>query len=218
MTDENNSDSGEDHNDQNRQDFLHGQLLIAMPNLRDGCFRESVVLICSHDQDHAMGLILNKTISDLTFSDLLQQVKLKPSDDIDERPIHFGGPVDTKRGAVLHTDDYRHEDTIDIVPGVCLTASREILEDLNEPDGRMLAGRNAPSRALICAGHAGWSAGQLEHELAQNAWLNIPGDPELIFADDPDTVWDKALAKFGIDKSMFSQAWSEVRSPDTPLN
>ena len=96
MTDENST-----NNDPDRQDFLHGQLLVAMPNLRDGCFRESVVLICSHDEDHAMGLILNKTISDLTFSDLLLQVKLKPSDDIDDRPIHFGGPVDTKRGAVL---------------------------------------------------------------------------------------------------------------------
>lgn len=200
------------------RDFLQGQLLIAMPNLRDGCFRESVVLVCSHDETHAMGLILNKTISDLSFADLLVQVQIEPSDDIDDKPIHFGGPVDSKRGAVLHTNEYQSPDTIEITTGICLTATREMLADMNEPEGSQMQGRTPPARALICAGHAGWSAGQLEHEIAQNAWLNIPCDPALVFADDPADVWHAALARLGIDSSMFSQAWSEVRSPDTPLN
>lgn len=200
------------------RDYLQGQLLIAMPNLREGCFRESVVLICSHDANHAMGLILNKTISDLTFADLLRQVDLTPSDALSDRPIFFGGPVDTRRGVVLHSGEYRQADTVEITAGISLTATRDVLQDLNEPEGLWVQGRQAPQKALICAGHAGWAAGQLEHELAQNAWLNMPAEPELVFPEDPDTVWETALSRLGIDASMFSAVWSETREPDGPLN
>lgn len=202
-----------------KRDFLQGQLLVAMPNLREGCFKQSLVLICSHDEDHAMGLILNKAISDLSFAELLDQVGLDPAEDVEDRPIHFGGPVDTKRGVVLHTDDYRTEDTVDIMAGLCLTATRDILADLNVPDGAPVAdGRPVPAQALICAGHAGWSGGQLEHELVQNAWLTMPAAMDLIFTDNVDTVWQEALSRLGVDQSMFSAAWSETRNPDAPLN
>ncbi len=188
-----------------------------MPNLREGCFEQAVVLICSHDEEHAMGVIINKEVSDLTFKELLAQLGIEPLGL--EYPVHFGGPVETKRGVVLHSDDYKSEDTVQICPGVGLTATKQILEDLNtiSMTGSDDPGKK-PEQAVLCMGHAGWAPGQLEDELAQNAWLHVLATPDLVFGGQTDKTWDKALAAIGVTSSMFSPEWSDLRDPDQPLN
>ncbi len=209
--------TGQTPSDQSR-DFLQGQLLIAMPNLRDGCFDHSVVLICSHDDSHAMGLIVNKEISDFSFPELLQQLKIEPYKVAEKRKINFGGPVETKRGIVIHSRDYMSEDTTTVCDGIALTATRKILSDLNGGPGGSGQETSGPAKAILCMGHAGWGPGQLESELIQNAWLNLPATPELIFTAKPRQIWKRALAALGIGPSMFSAAWSDIRDPDMPLN
>jgi putative transcriptional regulator len=198
------------------QDFLQGQLLIAMPNLNEGCFKESVVLICSHDETHAMGVIINKKIADLDFSEVLEQLDLTPGPTADDRPVHFGGPVDTKRGVVLHSSDYVSDETVNVLDGVGLTATRGVLAALNRDDSS--DEEHGPKKAMLFMGHAGWAAGQLEDELSQNAWLNIKATPDLIFKTRTEDIWQTALARLGINTAMFSAEWSTVRDPDTPLN
>lgn len=203
----------------NSAQYLGGKLLVAMPNLREGCFAQSVVLICSHDDTHAMGVILNKEIVDVSFGELLLQLEIKPRMEASGRRVYLGGPVDTKRGLVLHTPEYRTPDTVEICTGVCLTATKRVLEDLNGgPAGDDGEKPVPPEKALLCMGHAGWAPGQLESELTQNAWLHMPADPELIFASDTSDAWERALASLGVTQSMFSAEWSDLRDPDTPLN
>lgn len=195
-----------------QQDFLQGQLLAAMPSLSEGCFRESVVLMCAHSEDHAMGLVINKPISNLTFQDVLKQVGIEPAKTIRDCPVLFGGPVETKRGLVLHSPDYESAETLKITPEVSLTATRQILSDLNE---NSLA---APNSAILCMGHAGWSAGQLEHELMQNAWIHAPADRDLIFDLALERIWPETLARLGVGREMLSGAWADMRDPDGPVN
>ncbi len=199
------------------QDYLNGQLLIAMPNLRDGCFDHSVVLMVSHDDDHALGLIINRTIADITFADILTQLDITPNANAEERSIYFGGPVETKRGMVLHSADYQSQETTRPCEGVHLTSTMQILTDINDDalSGKALAG---PQKALICMGHAGWSGGQLEDEIAQNAWLNMPADPALVFDTPSNKIWSAALAKLGVQPAMLSAEWADIRDPDMPLN
>ncbi|WP_306252840.1 YqgE/AlgH family protein [Parvularcula sp. IMCC14364] len=193
---------------------LTGQLLLAMPNLKEGCFEQSVVLICSHDESHAMGLIVNKQITDMSFATLLAQLDMEADTLATDRKLHFGGPVETKRGLILHDLSHQSDETVHVTDEIGLTATRQMLEDLNE--GRI--GQDANSPALLCMGHAGWAPGQLEGELAQNAWLNIPATRDLVFNARPDKTWEHALAGMGVSKSMFSAEWSDTRHPDAPLN
>jgi putative transcriptional regulator len=195
----------------NERDFLVGRILIAMPSLSEGCFQESVVLICSHDDDHALGLILNKTIGDLTFDQVLEELSIDTAEKAETRPVYFGGPVETKRGAVLHSLDYRSGTTLALTPSVGMTATKEIMNTLAE-------NRGIPRKALLCLGHAGWSAGQLEHELASNAWLEGNLSDDLLFDAPRENLWQDALQAIGVDPSMFSQEWVETRDKDAPLN
>ena len=197
------------------QESLAGQLLIAMPNLKEGCFEHSVVLICSHDESHAMGLIVNKQITDVSFATLLEQLEMEPTETKANPPVHFGGPVETKRGLILHDLSHRSDETVEVTGEIGLTATRQMLEDLNAGH---IGGEADGAPALLCMGHAGWAPGQLEGELAQNAWLNVPASRELVFASDPQRSWEKALSSVGVSKSMFSAAWSDIRNPDAPLN
>lgn len=180
---------------------LEGQLLIAMPGMPDARFARSVVYMCSHSDEGAMGLIVNKPADDLRFGDLLKQIKLFDDDEAievsepeAERPVHTGGPVETSRGFVLHSPDYRTGSaTMTITDGICLTATTDILK-------AMAAGRG-PKRSMLALGYSGWGPGQLEGELGANGWLNCPADPELVFADDPAVIYDRALSVLGIDPS-----------------
>jgi putative transcriptional regulator len=181
--------------------YLDGQLLIAMPVMSDPRFARSVIYMCAHSEDGAMGLIINQRASHISFPDLLERLGIATADsddgiadDVGELSIHVGGPVETGRGFVLHSADYFVDDsTLPIEGGVCLTATIDIL--------KAIAAGSGPNRAILALGYAGWSPGQLESEIQANGWLNCPADPDLIFDPNLETKYTRALAKIGIDPS-----------------
>jgi putative transcriptional regulator len=180
---------------------LEGQLLIAMPGMPDDRFARSVIYMCAHSDEGAMGLIINKPADDLRFGDLLEQIDLFDDDETIElsepdarRPIHTGGPVEADRGFVLHSPDYFSKSaTMTITNGICLTATTDIL--------KAIAAGSGPQRSMLALGYSGWGPGQLESELGANGWLNCPADPDLVFAEDPAVKYDRALSKLGVDSS-----------------
>lgn len=196
------------------QDFLTGQILIAMPNMGDPRFERSVIFMCAHDEDHAMGLIVNKPLADVELADLLEQLEIEAEDEADRTPVYFGGPVQTERGVVLHTLDYFLETTLEIATNVGLTATKDVLIDI----GGRARNRPPPRRFLLAIGHAGWGAGQLEHEIAMNAWAHCPADEAIIFDGAAKGSWKRALAKLGVTGAMFSPEWAAPRRDDEPLN
>ena len=184
---------------------LEGQFLVAMPNLKGPYFERSVVYLCSHSEDGAMGLVVNQVSSQITFPDLLRQVDiLEEGEDMINLPMPAcsmdvldGGPVDQGRGFVLHSADYRLESsTLAVSDEICLTATVEILRALAEGRG--------PRSALLTLGYAGWSAGQLEEELQNNSWLNCDADSSLLFECAPKDRYKRSLALMGVDLSMLS--------------
>ena len=196
------------------RDFLKGKLLIAMPNMRDPRFEKAVVFLCDHDSEHAFGLIVNKPLADVGISEVLEKMELEGDDATGAGPVYFGGPVGMDRGAVLHTLDYRVDGTVEVAPDLGLTLSREIVVDL-------VSSRRTsppPRRHLFTIGYAGWSAGQLETELAANAWAHTSADHALIFAADPDRSWENALATLGVTAAMLAGDWLSARRPSAPLN
>ncbi len=197
-----------------QQDFLAGQLLIAMPNMGDPRFERSVVLICAHDTDHAMGVIINKRLDDVVFSDLLIQLDIKPSENAQHTDVFYGGPVQTERGVVLHTQDYEIDKTIAIAGDFSLTATRDILVDIGGCEPKL----PPPARYLLAVGHAGWGPGQLEQEIAMNAWLHCTPDESLVFNGAHDDAWNGALAKLGVTSAMLSREWASTRDESQPLN
>ena len=183
---------------------LAGQFLIAMPQMADTRFAHSVVYLCAHSDEGAMGIVLNQKTPSLSFPDLLRQLEIVDSGaDIvlpapaDRMEVHRGGPVETGRGFVLHSEDYVVADsTMAIQDGICLTATLDILRAIVEGRG--------PRRAMLALGYAGWGAGQLETELQENGWITGPADSEIIFDPVVDGKWDRALAKIGIAPGMLS--------------
>jgi putative transcriptional regulator len=196
------------------RDFLAGQLLIAMPNMADPRFERSVLIVCAHDERHAMGVIVNKPLIDVELSELLEQLSIDPREGVGGDPVYFGGPVQTERGVVIHTLDYRGDATIEITPELGLTATRDILIDI----GGRQSQKKPPSHFLLAIGHAGWSAGQLEEELAMNAWAHCDPDESIIFTADAKQSWKRALERLGVTGAMLSPEWASARSDDTPLN
>lgn len=197
-----------------QQDFLAGQLLIAMPNMGDPRFERAVVLICTHDVDHAMGVIVNKRLDNISFSDLLGQLEIEPRNDSRDRDVYFGGPVQTERGLVVHSSEYKIEKTISLAGGLSLTATRDILVDIGGDEPK----NPAPERFLLAVGHAGWGPGQLEHEIAMNAWLHCEADDDIIFDGAENDTWTRALSKLGVTSAMLSREWASVRDAEGPLN
>lgn len=196
------------------QDFLEGQILIAMPNMGDPRFDRSVIFICAHDEDHAMGVIVNKPLDDVDLSELLEQLEIAPQPEADDTPVFFGGPVQTERGLVLHTLDYQLETTLALNEQYGLTASRDILIDIAGDAPK----RPAPRRFLLAIGHAGWGPGQLEQEIAMNAWVHCEPDEEIIFNGAHEAVWKRALSKLGVTSAMLSREWASARDDNQPLN
>lgn len=171
---------------------LTGKLLVAMPGMRDPRFSQSVIYICSHDSAGAMGLIVNKPTAHVTWQDVLAQMEDVPSQDLDVPIIRRGGPVETGRGFVLHSGEYRSPlQTLDVADGIALTATRDILED-------MAAGKG-PQKAMLMLGYSGWGKDQLEGEIADNGWLTCAGTSELVFDLADDRKWQAAVASLGID-------------------
>src|SRR5262245_3633414 len=181
--------------------YLDGQLLIAMPRMSDKRFARSVIYMCAHTADGAMGLIVNQRAPHISFSELLGQLSIGGDEATQTRQldaidvdVHVGGPVETGRGFVLHSSDYFAADsTLPIDAEVSLTATVDIL--------KAIASGKGPSRAMLALGYAGWREGQLEDEIQANGWLHCPCDLDLLFDRDLDRKYGRALAKIGIDPS-----------------
>jgi putative transcriptional regulator len=190
--------------DGGRQGVLGGQMLIAMPGMRDERFQRSVIYICGHSDEGAMGIVINNRTPSMTFRDLLVQLDLIEADQAIRLPRRLshahvlkGGPVETSRGFVLHTPDFTIDNvTQTIDDGICMTATLDILRAIAKDEG--------PRSAILALGYAGWSAGQLEREIAANGWLHCEGDPDLLFSNDLESKYDRALKKIGIDPVMLS--------------
>ncbi len=174
---------------------LQGQLLIAMPSMEDDRFTSSVVYMCAHSEEGAMGLVINRPASHITFSELLSQLSIRASGK--EVPIHVGGPVETGRGFVLHTPDYDGgASTLSVGDGVGLTATVDIL--------RAIAKGGGPREKLVALGYAGWGPGQLEAEIGSNGWLTCEATPEVVFECPPEAKWSMALNTLGVDSNKLS--------------
>ncbi len=187
--------------------FLEGQLLLAMPTMTDKRFRRSVIYMCRHTEaDGAMGIIVNQRAKNLSFPKLLRQLKLleRGSDEelpveLSDKNVHVGGPVSAERGFVLHSGDYRTADaTLTIADGICLTATIDIL--------KAIAVGKGPAACLLALGYSGWAPGQLESELQANGWLHCRADHELVFGQDIELTYDRALSKLGIDPAFLVTA------------
>jgi putative transcriptional regulator len=179
-------------------EFLNGRLLIAMPGIADPRFERAVILVCLHAPEQAMGVRINAPHDDMTLDAILDKLGIEGRARDSRQAVLKGGPVERDRGYVLHSDDYEVEgSTLAVSEGLCLTATREILQTLT-------VGHEMPSRAVLALGYAGWGPGQLEIELRENVWLTGPADADLVFDTDHETKWDRALARIGVHPAMLS--------------
>ena len=180
--------------------YLEGQLLVAMPVMTDRRFARSVIYICAHSAEGAMGLIINQRAPNIRFPELLRRLSIAPGaveGEAFDLDVHVGGPVDTERGFVLHSADYYAADsTLPIDDSVSLTATVDIL--------KAIANGKGPKHAILALGYAGWGPGQLENEIQCNGWLHCDADPDLVFGDDVEEKYARALRKIGIDPGMLS--------------
>jgi putative transcriptional regulator len=179
--------------------WLGGQILIAMPSMEDPRFTRSVICLCAHSPEGAMGIVLNRAIENLTFDELLKQLDVTPVPPQRRISLHAGGPVEGGRGFVLHTQDWSSEGSLTIEGGFALTASVDIL--------KAIAGGEGPRQGLLALGYAGWGPGQLESEIQHNAWLSVSPDEAILFTEeDQDAKWRRALAKLKVDPLLLVDA------------
>ena len=186
--------------------YLDGQMLIAMPGIGDPRFERTVIYMCAHSADGAMGIVVNKEADNITFPDLLERLEIIPEgeqirlpEELQEMPVQIGGPVETGRGFVLHTTDYYVTDsTLSVNHGIGLTATLDVL--------KAIAGGTGPKKAMLALGYAGWGPGQLEGEIQGNGWLHCDADDELVFDSILDDRNEQALAKIGVDPALLSSS------------
>lgn len=175
---------------------LTNQFLIAMPGLRDPNFYQTVTYICAHNDDGAMGIVINRPL-DIALGDVLVQMDMAPTDNrVNEQPVYHGGPVQTDRGFVLHEPLSEWESSINVDNVVGVTTSRDILQAIARGGG--------PKESLVALGYAGWAAGQLEQEIMDNAWLSGPADGDIIFKTPCEQRWHSAAALLGVDMNLLS--------------
>jgi len=179
--------------------YLAGHLLIAMPNMPDERFSKTVIYMCAHNAEGAMGLVVNKPLETLKFPDLLEQLDIVPSGLSEPINVHFGGPVESGRGFVLHTPDYVQEATMVVDDQIALTATVDILQAIADGIG--------PRQSLLALGYAGWGPGQLDQEMIENGWLNVPANDAIVYDNELDTKWERALGQLGFDTPI------ELRDP-----
>lgn len=178
---------------------LTGKLLVAMPGMDDFRFNMSLIMICAHSDEGAMGLIINKPTMDVRLFDLFEQLSINHTQTARNLPVHIGGPVEHARGFVLHGGDYTSPiSTLDVPGGFGMTATQDVLEALAQGQG--------PEQAMVMLGYAGWGAGQLEAELSQNGWLTCDATRRLVFETPDEGKWDAALASLGIDPMTLSSS------------
>ena len=176
--------------------YLTGQLLVAMPTMGDPRFERTVIYMCAHSADGAMGLVVNKEANEIDFPELLSQLEIETGDIKNPIPVLTGGPVETGRGFVLHSMDYSQDSTLKVTEDVGLTATVDILRAIAEGEG--------PAQSLLTLGYAGWSSGQLDNEIQANGWLNVSADASILFDEELGNKWDRAVRKVGIDPSFLS--------------
>lgn len=183
--------------------YFAGKLLVAMPGMEDFRFFKAVIYLCAHDEHGAMGLIINQPLPDLEFADLLGQLKVTdgmvlPKETDALVHVMHGGPVEGARGFLLHSNDFTKPDTVQVDEQIYVTGTLDALRDVALGEG--------PKDKLFILGYAGWTAGQLDQELQQNAWLVADADPVLVFDADTEKKWERALKTLGIDPLMLSSA------------
>src|SRR3954471_3649568 len=187
-----------------KRGYLDGQMLIAMPAMGDERFARSLIYVCAHSSEGAMGIVVNQPAANIKFPDLLVQLDVIPAAELIQLPRKAGtvkvlkvGPVETGRGFVLHSADFFIENsTLPIDNGICLTATLDILKGIAQGSG--------PQSAVLALGYAGWAPGQLETEITENGWLNCDADKELIFGADTEKKYEKAMRKLGVDLGKLS--------------
>lgn len=178
-------------------DTLAGKLLVAMPGMGDPRFDRTVIMMCAHDAEHAMGVVINKPKDEIVLRDVLGHLGLEAETDVADRAVLDGGPVRPDRGFVLHSEDFAAgEATQEVAPGIRLTATRDVLE--------AVAGDHAPARFVLALGCAGWGAGQLEDELRQNAWLVVDPDNAIVFGEEHEDKWARAIKSLGFDPAQLT--------------
>lgn len=179
------------------EDGLAGKLLIAMPSMNDERFEKTVIYLCAHSTDGAIGLVINRKADQVSRKDLFAQLQIDTDQSLAQDWIHYGGPVETGRGFVLHSADYHVEEaTLEVDEAISMTATIDILRSIASGDG--------PRNTLIALGYSGWGEGQLEAELRANGWLICDADEQIVFGRDNDAKWTAALAKLGIDPMLLS--------------
>ena len=174
--------------------FLTGQFLLAMPGIGDPRFERSVIAVCSHDERGALGVGIGEVIEGLHFHDLLNQLEIAPGN-APNVPVHFGGPVETRRGFVLHSPDWGGQDSIDVAGRWSLSGTLDVLRAIAEGKG--------PSRWMVALGYAGWDGGQLDEELTRHGWFNTAANPGLIYDVPAEARWERAFATAGIDPRLL---------------
>jgi putative transcriptional regulator len=176
--------------------YLTGQLLIAMPAMSDPRFAQSVILVCAHTDEGAMGIVVNRPIERPSFDDLLRQLGINPIPPARRIRLCSGGPMENARGFVLHTTDWSGDGSLQVDDRLALTASLDVLKAIAEGGG--------PRECVLALGYAGWGPGQLDSEIQQNAWLNAPADERILFDSAADTKWRRALEKLRVDPLLLS--------------
>jgi putative transcriptional regulator len=175
---------------------LAGHLLVATPSIESGCFARSVIYVCSHNSEGAMGVIVNYPVENVGMTEVFEQLSIPAQSTARELPIHFGGPVEAGRGFMIHTNDFKSPEALIEQDGIVVSANASVLYSLAEGKG--------PQKGLLTLGYAGWSPGQLESEIESGSWITVPADASLIFADDNETKWNMAIASLGIDMGHLS--------------
>lgn len=178
-------------------EYLTGQFLLAMPGIGDARFERSVIAMCAHDEKGALGVGIGATVAGLGLHDLLQQFEIEPGDTPDA-PVHFGGPVEPRRGFVLHSLDWGGQDTVDVAGRWALSGTIDVL--------RAIAAGTGPSRWLVAIGYAGWGEGQLDEEMTRHGWFSTPATPELIYDATAAERWESGFASAGIDPRLLASS------------
>ncbi len=180
--------------------YLTGKLLLAMPAMGDPRFHRAVIFVCSHNEEGAMGLVINHKMPSVEFTDLVKQMKLESDIRVDFEKLNLsvmcGGPVESARGFLLHSGDFSHDETMKVNSSYGITGTVEALKDVARGQG--------PENLLFALGYAGWDAGQLEVEIQANSWLVVDPDPDIIFEGKPEDKWLRAISKIGIDPARLS--------------
>lgn len=180
--------------------YLNGQILLAMPSMGDPRFNKAAIFVCAHDEKGAMGIVINHVLPGLEFGSLLKDLEIESNITLPMRlnhlPVLCGGPVETARGFLIHSRDFKQPDTIEVNNDIFVTGTIDALLALTEEE--------APKNMIFALGYAGWGAGQLEKEIIDNAWLTLPATAALIFNEKTGNIWDQGLSTLGVDASKLA--------------